>query len=218
MVFYYYSFFGVLLILLVYALGGALLGALWFALRKWKRAWILMLPLFALLLILPWAEELWIAWNFGRLCSKDAGTFVYRTADVDGFYDETHGWRPDKLRTSGYRWVEGQDNSGSKPIYWRHEWMDGEIHSSQIDHPTARYHYLWTDRDTRISYKVERIERAVVDTELKQTLARETKYRRAAPWFYVSLDRPAMLCPAPGVDPLEKSGSVFNLALKPTHN
>ena len=32
--------------------------------------------------IAPWTEELWIAYNFGQLCGKDAGKFIYKTVEV----------------------------------------------------------------------------------------------------------------------------------------
>jgi hypothetical protein len=214
--FYYYSFFGVLLILLVYALGGALLGALWFALRRWERAWILMLPLFALLLILPWAEELLIAWNFGQLCKKDAGIFVYHKVQVDGFYDSTMRSGYENIDRVGYRFMEQPSRDKAKI---EHIEKSNDVWKVTIlDRPTARYQYVWTDQDTPMSHKVDRIERAVLDAELNQQLARDTKYRRRAPWFYVGLDRPVMLCSAPGADPLQRTGSVSTLALEPTKN
>ncbi len=88
--FYYISIFSVLLLGLIYLVGTGLLT--WFGLwlrKKWKRAWMVMVPLFLLLYAGPVAEEFWIAWNFDRLCKKDAGIFVYKTVEVDGFYDAT---------------------------------------------------------------------------------------------------------------------------------
>src|SRR5262249_27203494 len=137
MIFYYYSFFGLLLIVLIYVLGGVLLALLWFALRRWKRACTVLLPLLVLLLVLPWVEELWIAWNFGQLCKKDAGIFVYRTVEVDGFYDDTHGWTAEDLRKSGYQWVEGRGAES----YWRHDRLNAHVRSVRITHPTARFRY-----------------------------------------------------------------------------
>ena len=72
--FYYVSIFSILLLGLIYLIGTGLLT--WFGLwlrKRWKRAWMLMVPLFLLLYAGPVAEEFWIAWNFGQLCKKDAG-------------------------------------------------------------------------------------------------------------------------------------------------
>jgi len=85
---FYIDIVSLLFLGLIYLTGTAVLG--WFGpwLRKrWKGAWMLMVPLFLLLYIGPVAEELWIAWNFGRLCRKDAGLAVYKIVEVDGFYD-----------------------------------------------------------------------------------------------------------------------------------
>ena len=208
--FYYYSFFGVLLILLVYALGGALLGALWFALRRWKRAWVLMLPLFALLLILPWAEELWIAWNFGQLCKKDAGTSILKTVEVDGFYDETHGWRADALRQSGYRWMEGRGEES----YWRHDRVGDEVRSVRIAQPTARFQFT-RDSGTKVFYKVSRQTSSVMDRVTGELLGRYTRYNREAPWFFIGLDRPRMSCDGSDGPPAKNSFLIYRDVLKP---
>ena len=87
---------------------------------------------------------------------------------------------------------------------------------TQLETATARYHYRESHVDTPMGHKLLKIERVVVDIEANETLARETKYKRKAPWFYVGLDRPVMLCPSPGEHPLSTHGSVFNLAFKPT--
>ncbi|UCH48817.1 MAG: hypothetical protein JSU95_03160, partial [Betaproteobacteria bacterium] len=85
----------------------------------------------------------------------------------------------------------------------------------EIEQPTARYQYSQPDRGTPLAHKVERIERVVIDNKTDDVLAKETKYRRRSPWFFVGLDRPVMLCPAAGEHPLERYGSIYNLALKP---
>ena len=93
--FYYIGLFSLLLLGVVYFVGTGLLVWLGSWLRKrWKHAWIAMVPLFVLLYIGPVAEELWIAWNFGQLCKKDAGIFVNRTVEVEGFYDATRPTHP----------------------------------------------------------------------------------------------------------------------------
>ena len=111
--FYYISIFSVLLLGLIYLVGTGLL--IWFGLwlrKKWKRAWMVMVPLFFLLYAGPVAEEFWIAWNFDRSCKKDAGIFIYKTAEVDGFYNST-GASFELVRSGGYRWVEGPTRGGA---------------------------------------------------------------------------------------------------------
>jgi len=214
--FYYISIFSVVFLGLIYLIGTGLLAWIGLWLRKrWKRAWTVMVPLFLLLYIAPIGEEFWIAWNFGRLCKKDAGLFVYKTVEVEGFYDDTiHWWR--QLAESKYQFMESRDNTYGG--LYRVERDGSGVRHFKIERPTARYHYRWPHMDTPMRHKVEKIERIVVDSQTGETLARETKYRRKAPWFFIGLDRPVMLCPGPGEHPLEKYGSVFNLALKPARN
>jgi len=214
--FYYISIFSVVFLGLIYLIGTGLLAWIGLWLRKrWKRAWTVMVPLFLLLYIAPIGEEFWIAWNFGQLCKKDAGLFVYKTVEVEGFYDDTiHWWR--QLAESKYQFMESRDNTYGG--LYRVERDGSGVRHFKIERPTARYHYRWPHMDTPMRHKVEKIERIVVDSQTGETLARETKYRRKAPWFFIGLDRPVMLCPGPGEHPLEKYGSVFNLALKPARN
>ncbi|HWQ37905.1 MAG TPA: hypothetical protein VNM24_04710, partial [Burkholderiales bacterium] len=65
--FYSIGLFSVVLLAVIYFVGTWVLVAFgaWLR-RRWKRAWWAMVPLFLLLYIAPIAEELWIAWNFGR--------------------------------------------------------------------------------------------------------------------------------------------------------
>jgi len=56
-------------------------------------------------LILPVAEELWIAWNFGQAC-KEAGTFIYKKVQVEGFYDSTMRSAYENTRAGHYQFVE----------------------------------------------------------------------------------------------------------------
>jgi hypothetical protein len=110
--FYYVSLFSLILLGLIYVFGTMFLVWLGKTLRKrWDGAWKLMVPLFALLYIGPIAEEPWIAWNFGQLCKKDAGIFVYKTVEVDGFYNGT-GATLDLVRPGNYKFIEADDEDG----------------------------------------------------------------------------------------------------------
>lgn len=194
MKFYYISVFSLVFLAVIYVVGTGLL--LWFGawLRKrMQKPWMVIVPLLGLLYIGPVAEELWIAWNFDQHCRKDAGIFVYKTVEVEGFYDDTHSWRADKLAATGFKWMEGRGRANSREVYWRHEWVGKEIRSFQISRPTARYHYRSPHTDTSMANRVDKIERVVIDSESDDVLARETKYRREAPWFFIGLDRPVML-------------------------
>lgn len=225
--FYYVSIFSLMLLGVFYAV--ALIGLwLWWTKRRQRpfkgpAVW----SAIALVLVAPWLEELWIAWNFGQLCRKDAGIVVNKTVEVEGYYDASAGLlqinKPvlpvtaENFDKRGYKFYEMSlaNTKGGPSKVARFEKIGGEWTGAVLDKPTARYHYRWPHMDTPMSHKVDKIERVVVDSQTEEVLARETKYRREAPWFYIGLDRPVMLCPAPGEHPLSRHGSVFNLALKP---
>ena len=141
-------------------------------------------------LILPVAEELWIAWNFGQAC-KEAGTVITKRVNVDGFYDDTtHWWR--QLSEFKYQFVESRDNLYG--TLWRVERFGNEIRHFEIERPTARYHYKWPNSHTRVSHKIVKHERIVADSFENQILAREVAFGRDASWFYIGLDRPLKPC------------------------
>ena len=115
--FYYISIFSILLLGLIYLIGTGLLT--WFGLwlrKRWKRSWMLMVPLFLLLYAGPVAEEFWIALNFGKLCKKDAGRFIYKIVEVDGYYDAT-GATLDSVRPGRYKFIESFSSSGKGAVH-----------------------------------------------------------------------------------------------------
>jgi hypothetical protein len=226
--FYYISIISVFLLLLIWFIGTGLLAWLGSLLKqRWKGAWKLMVPLFLLLYIGPIAEELWIAWNFGRLCKKDAGIVVNKTVEVEGFYNGTRpthaGARTEAgakdLDRGGYRFYEmvlkARNVVGEVDRVVHIEKQKGEWIATVLDRPTARHHYLWPDRNVRVSHKIWRSTEEIIDTELRETLAGSARYGRQAPWFYMGLDRPGMSCPRPGEDPLKRPGLLYRQVLLP---
>lgn len=106
--FYYISIFSIVPLGIAYAL---LLLVLW-GIARLTRGMpgrrTLLAVVGVVFLVLPVAEELWIAWNFGQAC-KEAGTFIYKKVKVEGFYDDTTGWGPRQLAASKYQFVESRD-------------------------------------------------------------------------------------------------------------
>jgi hypothetical protein len=106
--FYYLSILSLILIAVIYVVAIGVFRFIWVRLLSRKfggpTVWIVV----AAILIAPWAEELWVAWNFGQAC-KEAGTFIYKKVQVEGFYDDTTGWGPRQLAESKYRFMESRD-------------------------------------------------------------------------------------------------------------
>jgi hypothetical protein len=87
--FYYFSLFSWMAYGVVCIVALVLLWVLWRKLFKQRITNPVFLVLVAAILVLPWAEELWIAYNFDRLCRKDAGVFINKTVEVEGYYNDT---------------------------------------------------------------------------------------------------------------------------------
>jgi len=199
MTFFYPSIFSLILLSVIYTVIVLVLAGIHAYLVKRRKlaprkALLRLAPFAIVFLLAPVAEELWIAWNFNRLCSKDAGIFIYQKVEVEGFYDDTHTWRADKLLASDYRWVEGRGEVGGKSEYWRHERVDGSVNSFRIDRPTARYHFTQDPYGVPLGHKLKRQESRVTDTEANKLIAEYREYIRRAPWFFIHLDRPNMMC------------------------
>lgn len=85
--------------------------------------WVLV----AAIVVGPWGEELWIAYNFGHLCRKDAGLVIKKTVKVDGYYDDTG--TPTRLVGSPYKFLESPDGHGK---YQRLEYATEEEKSKAL--------------------------------------------------------------------------------------
>lgn len=194
--FYYFSLIGCFLVL---AAGAIVAGTFWLVWAKilgrklTPRAIAISLPI---AFLIPWSEEFWIAWNFGQAC-KSAGTFVHRTVEVDGFYDDTrttHAGIPTAQAAKsfddmGYQFLEMR----GREKYVRLDKTENGWIASAIDLPSSRYHYR-SAIHVPYSYRVVRHEYQIVDSTRKEPLAQEIKYGRYAPWFFVSADSPIMIC------------------------
>ena len=218
--FYYTSFFSIIPLAIAYAVLGL---AFWGIVRatrgrRWRKPILIVAAVGFLLL--PVSEELWIAWNFGQAC-KEAGTFIYRKVQVEGFYDDTrttHAGPPTpqavkSFEESGYRFLEmkGQEK------FVRIEKADGQWRAFMLDRPTARYHYKWPNpHGDQVAHKVGKSERIVIDTETNEQIARYTGFGRRPPWFWIGLDTPAFACDAPGRWPLTRGNPlIYREALIP---
>ncbi len=114
--FYYSSIISLIFIAILYAV---VLGVIWFVWVKLKKrkfsgpaAW----SVIALVLVAPWLEEFWIAWNFGQLCRKDAGIVINKTVEVDGFYDDSGRTVTRIVGMPSYQFVESKEGSGFRRV------------------------------------------------------------------------------------------------------
>lgn len=103
--FYYISLFSIVPLGVAYGLLGLVFWAIERATRGDQSRKAILGVVGVVFLLFPISEELWIAWNFGQAC-KDAGTFINKKVEVDGFYDSTMRSAYENTRPGGYRFVE----------------------------------------------------------------------------------------------------------------
>jgi hypothetical protein len=199
-----------------------LLIVFWYPLRRWRFTWVPFVAVGLVAIVAPWAEEYWIASRFEELC-KGAGVHVYRTVEVEGFYDDT-GVVGENDLSAGWTYLEYRD-----PVYKdvrRIQKNDGRTQTLHVALPTARYHYRHAYQPTpyryeeSVAWKVERTEWQVVDSQSSEVLGRETKYSRYpavvdAIWMAPLFGSGRTTCKGSAPKPPETRHSVFKYVLIP---
>jgi len=189
-----FGLFDYLIIAVIYALAATALFFGWLWLRRWRSWRLVIVPVALVALIAPWADEVWIAWRFGQLC-KDAGVHVYRQVEADGYLNATSESPYSNLKPvlvvkpsevarfdkEGFKFVEYLLQGGK---VWRTERVPEGLWRNMSDHPKARYHYKHSYQPSPHVYEepmgwgLEKKEQIVIDTETKEVLGRDTRYRR----------------------------------------
>lgn len=191
-----------------------------FLMPRFRWRWVLLAPPVAALLSLPWIEEAWISWYFKEAC-KDAGVKVYRQVEVEGYLDSQtprkrksidigiyDAPKPVEFELQGYRYFEEELVEGGVS---HHERVDGQLMVSILDRPTASYRIVYHYQPTPykieepIGWKLEKIERQVVDIQTGEILGRDTVIKRVLPTYEALIAAlfgpPIVLCPGPNVQP-----------------
>ena len=106
--FYYFSLVSWMLWVVYGAIAVTVLSLLWAKLPRFGFRNPIYWILIAALLIAPWGEELWISYNFNQLCRKNAGVFISKTVEVDGYYNDTG--KITRLADSPYKFIESRDD------------------------------------------------------------------------------------------------------------
>lgn len=223
--FYYFSLFSWLAFLVYFAIVTLPVMVVWHRL-KLAAGWLLLL--IPAVFIAPWVEELWIAYNFGQFCRKDAGKFIYKTVDVDGFYDSTilldQIYSPVAAVTAedfdkrGYKFYEMSlvDNKGGPMRVAHFEKVSGDWTATVLDKPSARYHYSHDRYGIAVAHKITRGEERVIDSVVGEVIGRYVGYGRAPYWFWISLGVPPYSCDGPDGGPDSKHQSlIYRDILKP---
>jgi hypothetical protein len=221
MAFYYISVFSIIPLGIAYGLLALVYWGLVRVTRGARARRAILSGIAVAFLILPVSEELWIAWNFAQACQQ-SGTFINKTVQVEGFYDDTrstHAGKPtsqavQSFEKSGYRFLEMRGDGKVVRI----EKVNGEWKPTLLDRPTARYQFKYTDpmNGTPWGHKIVRTGSVVIDSQTNDEIARYTSYGRGAPWFFIWLDKPGFVCDSPGRWPYTGSSRlVYEKAFTP---
>lgn len=208
-----------------YALCLFVLNRLWRKLKASPWRWGLP-PLIPVLALLPFADEFWIAWHFEQAC-KEAGVHVYRQVKVEGFVDDTSRTPRNQVKTGnlnfdaksladwdmrGYRFQENMLTDGGVAHLER---TPEGIVATILDQPTARYYIRYAYQPTPyrieepIGWRLEKIERQIVDSTTGEVLGRDTSIKRRAgtidrSWVRL-LGSDLTMCPDPSKGPKQPS-------------
>lgn len=175
---------------------------------KWATLGLLGLVLAAI----PVGDDAYIQWHFNRLC-RDAGIHYENKIVVEGFYDSTMRSGYEKVEKAGFRFIEHWDRINGK--IERVERVGGEWRVTELDHPTARYHYKYLSQHEPIAFRVRKVDIAIVDTETNKVVGRQLIYTRYAGWldglWLGFFDARGKQCPTS-----DKQGHLLTTVLIPT--
>ncbi len=185
---------------------------------RWPIAWIVATPFLAA----PWVEEAWIAWHFTEAC-KDAGVRVYREVEVEGYINALSRslrkstnpglWKLDRgslesFDRAGYRFVENMLDDGGVLRVERHN--EGLL-ATVLNRPTGRYRVQYAyqpaslSHEEHVGWKLEKVERQVIDSLTGEILGRDVTIKRWAPFadalWAQFIGSTLKMCPGPNVQP-----------------
>ena len=216
------SIFTLLVMAMFYGIAAVVLLLLWRLLRDWTKKWIVLAPLAVVLIALPWADEVWIAWHFAKAC-ETAGVHVVRKVEAEGFYDSTMRSGYELINRYGYTFMEQPEITNRTKIEHL-EKLGGKWRKTVLNQATARYVYKFTDprQEIPISRQLEKFETVIVDSQTGEVLGRDTSFKRFPSWInsWVGFFGSGLtICKGPLDEPdkQKRSGLLYDYVLIPTN-
>lgn len=172
---------GIVIALVIYAIAFLALRPVFRALGRQKTIRYLSWPLGVSILILPWADELWIAHQFEEICNT-AGLSISTKVAVSGFLDDTSRSSSVNVRTgpienpqairsfdlSGYKFREMALSDGK---IWRVERTSTGLNATIRDQPESLYAFRRPISDASAGYRILCSEDVVVRYATSEKLA-----------------------------------------------
>lgn len=223
-----FSIIGYAIIAVFYVISGAILFLMWvrFERKRWIKPFLaIVIPV---VLALPWAEEVWIAWNFENLCDG-VGVNITRQVEVAGFYNDTvtgpsspgpitNSQAVGAYESTGFSFVERKTTVAGKISHVARS-RDGQWVVTLRDQPSAKYHYVKVFEDKPMAGQISCSEDAILDSSTQSKIASRIFCKRysnsiEALWLSFLHHGPIEYCPT-----LQKDlkGMLYHHVLVPTN-
>ncbi len=187
------TIFGVAIAAVFYGICAALLMPLWRAKSGSMLKKCTVVALAVIAVILPWADEIYIASRFADLC-RDAGVHVYKKVTVEGFLDSTGTkMSADSVRVGAIRTLDDRGREEFRYRFkesplrdgriWRLERLGNQLSASILDRPSAEFMYRRPVEDQQVAYQITKTEYQVVDMSNERVIGRRTFYKRYPGWL-----------------------------------
>lgn len=174
--------------------------------------WAILGLLGLVLVAIPVGDDAYIQWNFNHLC-RDAGIHYEKKIVVDGFYDSVLSSGYEMVEKTGFRFVEHRKQVSGK--LERVERVGGDWRITELDRPSARYHYKYLSQHEPIAFRVRKVEKVILDTETSLVVGRQLIYTRYPGWldglWLGFFDARGKQCPTS-----DKQGHLLTTVLIPT--
>jgi hypothetical protein len=199
---------------------------------RWK--WMVLAPPTITLLSLPWVEEAWISWHFNEAC-KDAGVTVSRQVEVEGYLDALSPKEKRHVKVGSHLVPQPVDFEQQGYVYYEEALIEGgatrveregdRLIASIFEKPKSRYvlkrHYQPGPGiyEELIGWKLQKIERQIIDSQTGEVLGRDRTIKRVLPSHEALIaglfGPPIVMCPGPNVKPFVPQLPFPQAVLKP---
>ena len=156
-------------------------------------------------IIAPWSEELWIAYNFGQLCRKDAGLFIYKTVEAEGYYYDATTPVTRLPPGSPYRFIESPDDvekfrrvdlasteEKQRALKWYSEEYRGKRFEKNknewIKYPMTDHMQVVVEIDSGYAWRVTKLDKPTARYHYKQPSIPTSVSHKVSKWEYLVID------------------------------
>jgi hypothetical protein len=143
---------------------------------KWCRWWTVGLVMF----LIPTWDIIPGRYHFHGLCEKDAGLYIYETAQVDGFYFKDGGsGQAMEFLSKGFEYLEATADINKLARYYLND--HGELEKTHINKPTSKFVVL-KERYDSLGFNSKKFEHRIEEVETGKVLSVYRRYGYYGGW------------------------------------